>query len=173
MTFFSKRLRDLSHYFHYYPYCKLTDFQNLLSQFFWKEQFDTFDNGCDFLRAAFCDSRDVFHLMVLKMRVNAAICSTIDQKNFQVYFVIMKCQKKLLYSTTQHWFLLIKPNNCYYLKSLSFDIKRTLFYPNSVPNCFTLWLFVKWNNALEGLCSVSLSFTFIHAYSYCGLFNTS
>ena len=32
----------------------------LLSQFFWKEQFDTFDNGCDVLRAAFCDSRDVF-----------------------------------------------------------------------------------------------------------------
>ena len=26
---------------------------------FWKEQFDTFDNQCDVLRAAFCDSRDV------------------------------------------------------------------------------------------------------------------
>ena len=25
-----------------------------------KEQFDTFDNLCDVLRAAFCDSRDVF-----------------------------------------------------------------------------------------------------------------
>ena len=26
----------------------------------WKELFDTFDNRCDVLRAAFCDSRNVF-----------------------------------------------------------------------------------------------------------------
>ena len=34
--------------------------KSLLSQYFWKEQFDTFDNRCDILRAAFCHSRDVF-----------------------------------------------------------------------------------------------------------------
>ena len=34
----------------------------LLSPYFWKEQFDTFDNRCDVLRAAFCDSRDVLHM---------------------------------------------------------------------------------------------------------------
>ena len=28
-------------------------------QYFCKEQFDTFDNRCDVLRAAFCDSCDV------------------------------------------------------------------------------------------------------------------
>ena len=32
----------------------------LLSQYFRKEQFDLFDNQCDVLRAAFCDSLDVF-----------------------------------------------------------------------------------------------------------------
>ena len=32
----------------------------LLSQYFWKKQFDTFDNTCDVLRAAFYDSCDVF-----------------------------------------------------------------------------------------------------------------
>ena len=32
----------------------------LLSQYFRKEHFDTFDNRCYVLRAAFCDSRDVF-----------------------------------------------------------------------------------------------------------------
>ena len=31
----------------------------LQSHFFWKEQFDTFDNQCDVLRATFCNSRDV------------------------------------------------------------------------------------------------------------------
>ena len=30
------------------------------SEYFWKQQFDTFDNRYDFLKAAFCDSRDVF-----------------------------------------------------------------------------------------------------------------
>ena len=30
-----------------------------LFRYFWKEQFDTFDNRCDVLRAAFCDSRNV------------------------------------------------------------------------------------------------------------------
>ena len=34
--------------------------KSLLSQYFWKEQLDTFDNQCDVLRAAFCDSRDVY-----------------------------------------------------------------------------------------------------------------
>ena len=32
----------------------------LFSEDFWGEQFDTFDNRCDVLRAAFCNSRDVF-----------------------------------------------------------------------------------------------------------------
>ena len=32
----------------------------ILSQYFWKEQFNTFDNLCDVLRAAFCDSCNVF-----------------------------------------------------------------------------------------------------------------
>ena len=31
-----------------------------LKKIFWKEQFDTFDNRCDVLRAVFCDSCDVF-----------------------------------------------------------------------------------------------------------------
>ena len=39
----------------------------LLSQYFWKEQFVTHDNRCDFLRAAFCDSRDIFNNDVLKL----------------------------------------------------------------------------------------------------------
>ena len=30
------------------------------SEHFWKEQFDTFDNRCDDLSAAFCDSRNVY-----------------------------------------------------------------------------------------------------------------
>ena len=50
-------------------------FLNLLSQFFWKEQFDTFDNRCDVLRAAFCDSRDVFgekhHRQTKKLKCSA------------------------------------------------------------------------------------------------------
>ena len=37
-----------------------TVFKKKLSQYFWKEQFDTFDNRCDVLRAAFCDSRNFF-----------------------------------------------------------------------------------------------------------------
>ena len=32
----------------------------VLSQYFWKDQFDTFDYQCDILRAVFCDSRNVF-----------------------------------------------------------------------------------------------------------------
>ena len=32
----------------------------LITHYFWKEKFDTFDNQCDVLRAASCDSRDVF-----------------------------------------------------------------------------------------------------------------
>ena len=32
----------------------------LLSHYFWIEQFVTFDNWCDVLRAAFCDCRNVF-----------------------------------------------------------------------------------------------------------------
>jgi nicotinic acetylcholine receptor alpha-3 len=32
----------------------------IISQNFWIEQFDLFDNRCDVLRAAFCDSLDVF-----------------------------------------------------------------------------------------------------------------
>ena len=35
------------------------EIKKLLSQYFWKEKFDIFDNRCDVLRAAFCDSRDV------------------------------------------------------------------------------------------------------------------
>ena len=34
-------------------------------QHFCKEQFDTFDNQCDVLRAAFCDSRDVYFLYMV------------------------------------------------------------------------------------------------------------
>ena len=37
--------------------------KNLFSEHFWKEQFDTFDNRSDVLRAAFCYSRNVFHLL--------------------------------------------------------------------------------------------------------------
>ena len=37
---------------------------NYFFQYFWKEQFDTFDNHGDVLRAAFCDSRNVFSLSV-------------------------------------------------------------------------------------------------------------
>ena len=32
----------------------------LRPQYSWKEQFYTFDNQCDALRAAFCDSCDIF-----------------------------------------------------------------------------------------------------------------
>ena len=39
-------------------YCHCCHFY--FSKFFWKELFDTFDNICDVLRAAFCNSRDVF-----------------------------------------------------------------------------------------------------------------
>ena len=34
----------------------------LLNHYFWKEQFDTFDMRYDVLRAAFCDSHNVFFL---------------------------------------------------------------------------------------------------------------
>ena len=37
-------------------------FIDLISQYFWKKQFDLFDNQCNVLRAAFCDSRGVFLL---------------------------------------------------------------------------------------------------------------
>ena len=32
----------------------------ILAQYFWKEQFDTFDNQCDVHKAGFCDSHSVF-----------------------------------------------------------------------------------------------------------------
>ena len=38
----------------------LTNVTKILAQYFWKEQFDTFDNQCDVHKAAFCDSRYVF-----------------------------------------------------------------------------------------------------------------
>ena len=34
--------------------------KSFLSQYFLEEQFDTFDNRCDVLKTAFCDSRNVF-----------------------------------------------------------------------------------------------------------------
>ena len=34
-------------------------------QYFWKEQFDTFDNRCNVLRAAFCNSREAFRNKVI------------------------------------------------------------------------------------------------------------
>ena len=45
-----ERLCDLSCHCHCRQYCK---------EIFWKEQFDTFENRCNVLRAAFCDFRDV------------------------------------------------------------------------------------------------------------------
>ena len=51
---------------------------SVLSQYFWKEQFDTFDNRCDVLRAAFCDSCDVFverlHDLFLAERLHDSYC---------------------------------------------------------------------------------------------------
>ena len=38
------------------------------SVFLWKEQFDTFDNECDYLRAAFCDSCYVFLTLPLLLK---------------------------------------------------------------------------------------------------------
>ena len=52
--FLVERLCELSHYYHCCQYW------TNLSQYFWKQQFYTFDNQCDVLRAAFCDSHDVF-----------------------------------------------------------------------------------------------------------------
>ena len=54
---FVQRLHDFSHYCYY---CHYYNFFLKLFQYFWKVQFDTFDSRCDFLRAAFCDSRNVF-----------------------------------------------------------------------------------------------------------------
>ena len=54
---FHKKSRNLSFFF-------------LLSQYFWKEQFVTHDNRCDFLRAASCDSRDIFNNDVLSYCTN-------------------------------------------------------------------------------------------------------
>ena len=51
-NFLVERLLDFSHYSHY---CK-----KKLAQYFCKLLFDTFDNICDVLRAAFCDSHNVF-----------------------------------------------------------------------------------------------------------------
>ena len=48
-----ERLRYVSHY------CHKCNIKKKLSPYFWKEQFDTFDNQCDVLRAAFCDSHNV------------------------------------------------------------------------------------------------------------------
>ena len=45
-TIMRKIMQPLHHFF-------------LLSQYFWKQLFDTFDNRCDVLRGAFCDSRNV------------------------------------------------------------------------------------------------------------------
>jgi len=38
----------------------VTTVTKILAQYFWKKQFDTFDNQCDVHKAAFCDSRYVF-----------------------------------------------------------------------------------------------------------------
>ena len=62
---------------------KLCD-QNLLTKFFfnkiiyflsffWKEQFDTLDKRCDVLRAAFCNSRDVYVEKITDMIVSDLI----------------------------------------------------------------------------------------------------
>ena len=37
----------------------------LLSQYFWKDKFDTFDNQCDVFRAAFCDSGNDFFFLIV------------------------------------------------------------------------------------------------------------
>ena len=38
----------------------VTNVTKILAQYFWKEQFDTFDNQCDVHKPVFCDSRYVF-----------------------------------------------------------------------------------------------------------------
>ena len=62
-----------------------------LYQYFWKQQFDTFDNQCDVLRAAFCDSRDVFWwLRTSKENEAQCTCSLWykpDTVNISVYCV--------------------------------------------------------------------------------------
>ena len=51
-----------SHYCNYCHCCYycIFYFYFLLSQYFWKDLFETFGNQCDVLMAGFCDSRDVF-----------------------------------------------------------------------------------------------------------------
>ena len=50
--------------------------KGLISQYFLKEQFDTFDNRCDALRAAFCDSCDVCVQSCLVTTVTTVITVT-------------------------------------------------------------------------------------------------
>ena len=38
----------------------VTTVTKILAQYFWKKQFDTFDNQCDVHKAGFCDSDSVF-----------------------------------------------------------------------------------------------------------------
>ena len=57
--FFVKRLHDFFLNI-VHPVTAVSTVNQKLSQYFWKDQFDTFCNQCDVLRAAFCNSCDVF-----------------------------------------------------------------------------------------------------------------
>ena len=85
-TTFVERLRDFPRYCHYSHCCHYHKYIFLLYQYYWKEQFDTVYNRCDVLRAAFCDSCDVFVTAATSVLFSHNCHNNFTQKNLLKIF---------------------------------------------------------------------------------------